>query len=118
MSQTPSDLSDGDANSPEEFSSVLTESFFKLLYDGSNVVYIEAMIVIFQYALKSPGVCVHVCVCVCVCVRACVRVHVHVCVHACIHAYVCVCVYMCMSECVCLQLPSNQSVYGQTNTSH
>ena len=52
MSQTPSDLSDGDANSPEEFSSVLTESFFKLLYDGSNVVYIEAMIVIFQYALK------------------------------------------------------------------
>ena len=52
MSEVSSDHSDGDVNSPEEFSSVLTESFFKLLYDGSNVVYIEAMILIFQYALK------------------------------------------------------------------
>ena len=52
MSEVPSDHSDGDADSPEEFSSVFKESFFELLYDGSNVVYIEAMILIFQYALK------------------------------------------------------------------
>ena len=50
--EVPSDHSDGGADNPEEFSSVLKESFFKLLYDGSNVVYIEAMILIFQYALK------------------------------------------------------------------
>jgi hypothetical protein len=52
MSEAPSDHSDGDDNSPEDFSSVFKESFFKQLYDGSSVVYIEAMILIFQYALK------------------------------------------------------------------
>ena len=52
MCEVPSDHSDGDADSPKEFSSVFKESFFKLFYDGSNVVYIEAMILIFQYALK------------------------------------------------------------------
>ena len=53
MSEAPSDDSDGnDINSPEEFSSVFKESLFKQLHDGSNVVYIEAMILIFQYAIK------------------------------------------------------------------
>ena len=51
-SEVLSDHSDDNENSPEEFSSVFKESFFKQLYDGSNVVYIKAMILIFQYALK------------------------------------------------------------------
>ena len=52
MSDAPSDHdSNGDHSSPE-FSSVFKECFFKQLHDGSNVVYIEAMILIFQYAIK------------------------------------------------------------------
>ena len=53
LSEAPSDDSDdNDINSPEEFSSVFKESLFKQFHDGSNVVYIEAMILIFQYAMK------------------------------------------------------------------
>ena len=44
MGEVPLDDADGPA--------ALRESHFKLLCDGSNVVYIEAMILIFQCALK------------------------------------------------------------------
>lgn len=38
--------------SPGDFSSLLRESHFRLICDGSNTVFIEAMVLIFQFALK------------------------------------------------------------------
>ena len=38
--------------SPGDFASLLKESHFRLICDGSNTVFIEAMVLIFQFVLK------------------------------------------------------------------
>ena len=47
-----SDEEDEDIPSPGDFASLLKETHFQLVCNGSNTVFIEAMVLIFQFALK------------------------------------------------------------------